>query len=385
MAKPKENLKEWENVPFKTWAYQEQTAMKHNAIAYYLPVWLKILGSWHKNLNFIDGFGGVGAYHTQNDIKNGEYTSNKFGSPIISSRAIAKLESSKTITSGNIVIIDEEKCCLENVEKIIGHLNIQLKGKIFYQVGNFDGAINGFLDEFDKSKGELAPTFFLIDPFGFSGIKMTTLERIMRRPKTEILLNFMYNALQRWMNHPDEKIIKIYDDYFGGDQWRCCKDKRLEQKETELVRLFREKSKQFSKWVYPFKLKFPNQDKTYYYLIHLTNNWRGCSLMKDSFAKFNNGKVEYRGSVIQSSLFEPMEEENKREKFAQNILNHYKGQKIKCEDILACFIDETDLLENEIKKILQQLEKNEKIEIEVWDKRKRRGGIDLRDMVYFKD
>ncbi|MBU4421491.1 hypothetical protein KKB41_00825, partial [Patescibacteria group bacterium] len=82
MSKPKP--KKWDDVPFETWKYEKQTEMKHKIFSYYLPLWLRIVGRYEKRLNYIDGFGGLGAYHTEEDIKEEKYISNNFGSPIIS-------------------------------------------------------------------------------------------------------------------------------------------------------------------------------------------------------------------------------------------------------------------------------------------------------------
>ncbi|MCK4735625.1 MAG: hypothetical protein KAT65_24435, partial [Methanophagales archaeon] len=64
-----------EQLPFKTWPYEEQTKMKHKVFSDYFDKWIKIVGSRSK-LNYIDGFGGCGAYKD----KNGEIY---FGSPIL--------------------------------------------------------------------------------------------------------------------------------------------------------------------------------------------------------------------------------------------------------------------------------------------------------------
>jgi len=80
----------WSNVPFKTWEYEKQTEMKHKVLFNYLEEWTQIRSSRSDGLNFIDGFGSCGAYHTREDIKNNSYTSNNFGSPIFSIESILK-------------------------------------------------------------------------------------------------------------------------------------------------------------------------------------------------------------------------------------------------------------------------------------------------------
>lgn len=338
-----EKPKSWGNVPYKTWKYQKQTEMKHRVFRYYLPQWLSILGKFHKNLNYVDGFGGLGAYHTDEDIKSGEYLSKKFGSPIISMLGILDLEQRGKIEKANILVLDKNAENIRNIETIIGHLGIKTKGSISVRPGNFDEEINKFLDQIEEKNSKLAPTFFLIDPFGIADIRLQTIKRIMNVGKDEILLNFMYNCLQRFVSHPDGKINKIYDEYFGSDVSRVCKGKKLKEKEDELVGIFRNNCKKFCKFVYPFKLKFPYKDQTYYYLFHLTQHHKGCSLMKDSFAKFNNGKDEYAGEKYknQSGLFDSLEEKEKRENFTEKLIKRYKGKSVKYVNILEDFIDET--------------------------------------------
>lgn len=374
---------EWNNVPFKTWGYEKQTEMKHRVFSYYLPLWLRILGSANKNLNYVDGFGGIGAYHIDKDIRQGKYVSNCFGSPIISIQAISDLTAEKKITKANIIIIDEDSENLENIKKILALKKLSLDN-VHFEWGDFNEKINEFLDYFEKDNKKLAPTFFLLDPFGISGIRLSTLKRIMKLDKTEILLNFMYNTLQRWISHPNPKIHKIYDEYFGGDEWRKFKNRSLAAKENNLVSIFRKECKKFTEYVYPFRLNFPNKRQTYYYLFHLTNYWLGCSLMKDSFAKFNDGRDIYTGECYQSSLFENIEQKEKREKFSVKLSILYNGRKIKYEDIFKNHIDETDLLSSEIKKLLRTLEKENKIYVKAFDNRKRRGGFHDNDIIFFK-
>jgi len=381
---PKKETRSWNNVPFKTWKYEGQTKMKHKVFSYYLPIWCRILGVYNKNLNYVDGFGGIGAYHIDKDVKKSKYISDCFGSPVISIQTVHDLQKSNKILKANITIIDEDSDNIKNIKKILKFKGLQ-SNKVNFEFGDFDKKINKILDYFEKNQNKkLAPSFLLLDPFGISGIKLCTLKRIMNMEKTEILLNFMYNSLQRWIDHPNKKIQNIYDEYFGGDEWRTCKGKYLYKREEKLISIFRNKCKNFSKYVYQFRLSFPDKKQTYYYLFHLTNHWLGCSLMKDSFAKFNDGKCEYMGEKYQSSLFESVEQKDKKENFRKKLVDHYKGRTIKCINIFEKFIDETDLLLSEIKEILKKLEEENKISVKAFDNRGRRGGFNEKDILIFK-
>ncbi|MDP3057528.1 MAG: three-Cys-motif partner protein TcmP [bacterium] len=380
----KQESKSWNNVPFKTWEYEEQTKMKHRVLSYYFPQWLQILGKWNKGLNYIDGFGGIGAYHTKKDIEANKYLSNNFGSPVVAALQIKKLIENSKIGKASIVIIDEDKGNIQNLKEVLGYNKVNTENIQFIE-GNFDQEINRILDSFEKEVKSLAPTFFLIDPFGFSQVKMETIARILKQPKSEIIINFMYNAIQRWVSHPNPKLQIHYDNLFGCKEWKKYIGKRTDEKERYLVSLFRKQCKEYgkAKFVYPFRLSFPDKDMPYYYLFHLCNHQLGCIRFKDSFAKFNIGDLEYKGNGFkQESLFKPLEKNQKREIFIDNLLSKLKRKKISYGSLLNLIIDECDFLESGIKKILQELEKSGIIKID-GNGRTRKGGIDNSDIIIF--
>src|SRR3989339_741093 len=258
-------------LPFITWKYEPQTKMKHLVFEDYFDKWVKILGKYH-SLNYFDCFGGCGAYEDKDETI-------KYGSPII----VAQIAKNALDLKRNVklVIIDKDGGNIENMKKIFDYLNLDIDPKFINS--DFDATVNKILDSADN----LAPTFFFVDPFGFT-IKMATLRRIMERQRTEILLTFMYNSITRFLK--SEHIEDILNQLFGCDNWKELCDKKGDYRENELIRLYRKKLKEFSKFVYPFKFLFPDKNRTYYYLFHLTNNIKGCSIMKSCFARYNFGK-----------------------------------------------------------------------------------------------
>ena len=380
----KQESKSWNNVSFKTWEYEEQTKMKHKVLSYYFPQWLQILGKWNKSLNYIDGFGGIGAYHIKKDIEANKYLSNNFGSPVVAILQINKLMEKGRVSKIGIVVVDENKENIKNLKEVFKYNKVAIEDIEFIE-GNFDQEINRILDSFEKKLKSLAPTFFLIDPFGFSQVKMETIARILKQPKSEIVVNFMYNAIQRWVSHPNPKLQIHYDNLFGCKDWKNYIGKRTDEKERYLIGLFKKQCKEYgkAKFVYPFRLSFPNKDMPYYYFFHLCNHRLGCIRFKDSFAKFNIGDLEYKGNGFkQESLFKPLEKNQKREIFVDHLLNKFKGKKISYGSLLDLFIDECDFLENGIKKILQELEKSGIIEID-GNGRRRKDGINDSDIIIF--
>lgn len=342
--------------------------------------------TYNTTLNYIDGFGGIGAYHTKDDIKNNQYLSERYGSPIISAQIVKELLEENKITKGNILIIDKEKANIENIINILKYKMIDYSNINFIN-GDFDVEINNFLNKFDEN---LAPTFFMIDPFGFK-IRISTIQRIMSFKKTEVFFNFMYNAIQRWPKKPN--LEKCYDDLFGCTKWKQYVDNRSTDREFKLVNLFRDQCKKFSNFVYPYRLQFPDKNKSYYYLFHLTNHYKGCDLMKQSFTALNCGSIEYVGE-IKPTLFDDLPPHKKinpckncyliekMDECIECILKKFSKSKIKYIDFIKNIIDQLPFKEADIKKVLKEMEKNEKIVVQ--SDRKRKGGFKDNDIIIFQ-
>ena len=71
------------------------------------------------------------------------------------------------------------------------------------------------LDDFDSTSSKIAPTFALIDPFGFSGIPYALIQRLLSKNKCEVLVTVMVDSINRWLAHPDENIKAHIVETFG--------------------------------------------------------------------------------------------------------------------------------------------------------------------------
>lgn len=353
-------------LPFETWPYEEQTKIKHDVFAAYFDKWVKILGKAHK-LNYIDCFAGCGAYR-----KNGNIF---YGSPVLAAKIIKKDQKDAIL-----MMIDRKKKNLKNLEKIFQYENLS-DMKIIPVHEDFDKTINDLLDK----KSNLAPTFFFIDPFGFS-INYLTLKRIMQIEKSEIFLNFMFNGVNRFISLP--KLEDTTTRLFGTDEWKELVHLKGPEREKRIVSLYKNQLEQIAEYVYYFPIEFPKRDRTYYYLFHLTNYWLGCSIMKSCFASRNQGRMVYRGERgAQRRLFET---EDARVTIAKDfMLNKYNGMSKTFLEVIKENISKTDFLENDISRAFKESEKAGTIFIDRRPKttektNKLSSAIDENDDLYFK-
>jgi hypothetical protein len=194
----------------------------------------------------------------------------------------------------------------------------------------------------------------MIDPFGINA-HFSTIERIMNIPKTEVFFNFMYNFTRRFPGYQstEENITNL----FGTDNWLQFKTLKGNDKEIALRDLYRQQLKKCAKYVYQYRMSFPNDRRTYYYLFHASNNRNGCSIMKDAFAKINLGNVEFLGpdqpNPNQLALWDLTSE--KIEALQILIWNEFKGQTVLYKDIVDKYLDTTTYLERHIKQAVIKL------------------------------
>lgn len=330
------------------WPYEEQTQIKHRVIETYAKVYMSKLGA-RSNTLFVDCHGGCGAYVDQN---NNLY----FGSSIrvhqVSESVFAHRQ-----TKNGIIICESDTKTYENLIKVVGDLKIR---DIMIFPNNYNEVLRkpNVIEYYQKY-----PTLFFIDPFGYYDTPMENMRNLMRPFGNEIIINFMFDFLNRGIS-----ISAIQEDqltsFFGSNEW--CKARELSGLERErfLVNLYKKnlKKKTGAKYVFAYRLCYPNRNQTYYYLIHATKNIQGIGCMKECFALINNGRVEFLGKRnSEISLFD-------MDFFKQNEINYllknkYAGRKISFQEMWEDIVEDTAVLEKDLRATLKAMEKQREIEV----------------------
>ncbi len=66
-----------------------------------------------------------------------------------------------------------------------------------------------------------------IDPTGWTGYPFDKIAPLFDRHKCEVVINFMYSFVSRFIDHPDEKIIASLNPILGGPGWKDRLDPSL--------------------------------------------------------------------------------------------------------------------------------------------------------------
>jgi len=258
------------------WEYREHTRVKHILLEKYLKAWIPILGRYNPRICYFDGFAGRAEY---TDEKTGEIVG--LGSPIIALQTADEL--GKYYGEFICNLIERDKGNFQNLEKVlkqeIPNIKNRRKIKVMKENDEFANVIDGIFEYLGKEKGVLVPSFFFVDPFGFSGIPFRIIEQILSNPKTEVFFTFMVRDLARFIKMP--KLEDTFNELFGTDQWKGIIDSAA-NREIGLINLYREQLHRVAnvKYSWPFKVCTSAKVQTLYYLLHATNNLKGHYIMK---------------------------------------------------------------------------------------------------------
>ncbi|OFV94668.1 MAG: hypothetical protein A3H28_04030 [Acidobacteria bacterium RIFCSPLOWO2_02_FULL_61_28] len=263
-------------VPLETlWDIEPHTKAKHEILRRYLQAWFPILNSWNDRIVYVDGFCGPGRY------KGGEP-----GSPLITLEVAIN---HRQAMRGKLVFwfIDEREDRILHLKQELKGLSIPPHFKVRPELGKFHERLGLVLDAMETSGTNLAPTFAFIDPFGFSGIPYTLIQRLLKQERCEAFITFMVDSINRFLEHPRDSIVRHIVDAFGTDEAIRIAESSGNRIEKLRV-LYQNQLRRVAKFVRYFEMR-DQEDRTQYYLFFATNNELGHLKMKEAMWRVDPG------------------------------------------------------------------------------------------------
>ena len=145
---------------------------------------------------------------------------------------------------------------------------------------SFSHTLDAILDQVPN----LIPSFCFIDPFGFSQTPFALIKRFLEHHSSEILLNFIFEETNRFINHPNPKIQEQIEQHYGIENIKeirgLIEGKKGTQRKELLVDFYsRQLLEQTSvKHVLNFEIK--KNGRTKLILYYGTKSREGLKLMK---------------------------------------------------------------------------------------------------------
>jgi three-Cys-motif partner protein len=278
------------------WDIDPHTKAKHFILRGYLGGWFPILSSWAGRIVYIDGFAGPGRY------KGGEE-----GSPVIAIRTAADhvLKLSKEIVFLFIEARPDRKAHLVQVLK---ETFTSLPANMKYSVSEalFADKVTSVLDGLDAKGATLAPTFAFLDPFGFKGMPMAVVARILNYKRSEALITFMEGFINRFSESGMHE--EGLDEVFGTPAWRGVhKLTEPEGRRRFLLDLYTGELKSRVPELYTRTFEMADvSNNVLYVLVFATHSVKGMEVMKEAmWAADKTGSYRFsdRTDPLQTTLF----------------------------------------------------------------------------------
>jgi len=260
------------SVPEETiWDLQPHTAAKHQILRRYLDAWFPILAKYNSRIVYVDGFSGPG-----------RYSGGEPGSPII---ALESARTHRANLAGELVFlfVEERQDRIDNLNREISGIQLPAHFKVDVECGTFAENLTAKLNKLDADGHQIAPTFALIDPFGFSGIPYNLISRLLSKNKCEALITFVVDAINRWLTHPDPQIRSHITETFGTDAAIAIAE-GTGDRPTQLKNLYQQQLGKVAQFVRYFEMRDSN-DRVVYYLFFASNSSRGHLKMKEAMWK----------------------------------------------------------------------------------------------------
>lgn len=355
------------------WPLDQHTRAKHELLRRYLGAWFPILtyAGYHGRVMFLDGFAGPGIY------SNGEP-----GSPIIALNTLVNHrvfgELGRTEFVFMFVESDPARCesLRAEIERFWERQGGQPRNvKVHVIDSTFADVAGELLDQMHEQKKTLAPTFAFIDPFGWKGVPLALIADLLSYDRCEVLFNFMYDSVNRWVTDERAGVARHFAQLFGTDEEEHQRAAGLvgEERRHFLRDLYIQQLHTVGGFPYvrAFELMDIERGRTAYYLVYGTRHHRGLAVMKDAMWALDPvGGVRFAGFAgDQAMLFEP---EPDFGPLQDAILEQFSGHEVTVDDVERFVIEHTDYKTTHYKKnVLKELEGEGLIECTF--ERRRRG------------
>jgi len=352
MATPKETV----------WELDAHTAAKHEILRRYLQAWFPILNRHHNRIVYIDGFSGPGRYH------GGEP-----GSPVI---ALDVAMTHRKALEGEVVFrfIDEREDRIAHLRQELDGMDIPPHFDVSTETGRFHEKVGPALDSLDNDSTHPAPTFAFMDPFGFSGIPFSLIERLLKRPRSETFITFMVDAINRFLEHPQDNVVRhIVEAFVTEEAIRIAEGG--EDRVVRLRTLYQSQLQRVAKFVRYFEMR-DRQNRTQYYLFFATNHELGHLKMNEAMWRVDPGgefKFSDATNPDQLVLFEA----DTTLPLIDNLRSRFLGKGTVTGRVVRKFVEnETAFLKRHISAALKEQESTGELQVEAMktDGKRRRAG-----------
>jgi three-Cys-motif partner protein len=272
---------------------REQTRTKHFLLKSYLQILVyKLFHGGQKSITYVDGFSGPWKSRTEN------FSDSSFmiAINVLKAAHFEMLSKQRARTTKCFFVEKNPKSYALLNEAVKTH---HAPDKGFYIEtfnGNFEAATAHIVEYIGKSFA-----LIFIDPTGWTGYTYEAIGPVLRHTPGEVLINFMYDFVNRAAAMDDPKTIASLDPILGGPGWkaRLQRDVPLGQ---EIERTFRDILKQAGayKYVLSTRIDRPTADRPHFCIAYGTRAPAGLKAFREVEASALKGHHQLRAKAKQT-------------------------------------------------------------------------------------
>jgi three-Cys-motif partner protein len=359
---------------------REQTYLKHFFLERYLERVSYVIGYSYPEFVYVDGFSGP--WRSQSEA----FDDTSF---IIAINRLRQVRDG-LIKSGKkpkirCLFIESDADAFRALEKAVNAIP-DFEAKCLQ--GEFENLIPDIL----KFIGHSFSLVF-IDPSGWSGIGLHKIRPILQHRPGEVITNFMFDHINRFLDDPRPEINQSFDELFGGTGWSAAVQAGPRREEA-ILELYCERMRTAGNFNYVTSTRIlkPTADRSYFYLLYGTRHVKGLQEFRGvekqaigeqervrlSAKQLDRIERTHQPEFFSASSFAGAPSSFQEERASQlNIAaNRLRAllrskAKIKYEDILGFLLEMPLVWENDIQQIIKNMRQAGELSLENWKPRER--------------
>lgn len=190
-----------------------------------------------------------------------------------------------------------------------------------FEIKTYHGKFEDAVDDIQIFIGRSFPLIF-IDPTGWTGYPFSKIKPLFARPKCEVLINLMYEFINRFAHSDDESIVASFDPILGGPGWRDRLDPDLPRGRA-VEKLFRETLKLVGNFdfVVSTKIDRATAERPHFFITYGTKSPNGLKAFR---------QIEYGALRVHAKNRVNAREQRRQEQF--NTADLFTGYDAEAQD-----------------------------------------------------
>ncbi len=253
---------------------REQTQAKHFILRRYLQtLTFKLLEGGLPELTYVDGFSGPWKSRTP------DYSDTSFMIAIgVLKDAHQKYREKGTPKVIKCFFVEADPDAYKQLQEAVAKYHDPANG---FHVATFEGRFEDAVPHIMRFIGRSFSLVF-IDPTGWTGYSYQAIAPILRHVPGEVLINLMYDHINRFAACNDPTIIETLDPILGGPNWASRLDPAL-PRGPAVEKLFRSVLKAEGNFDYVLSTRIDKStaDRPHFFIVYGTRSTHGVKTFRD--------------------------------------------------------------------------------------------------------